>query len=428
VARPPFAFHPRLLQNRAVPPTSRRARILAFLISTLLALLVAEVALRVVGVSYPNFYEPDARRGWALRPGASEWWTKEGRAWVRINRDGLRDVERPAAKPAGAVRIALLGDSCTESLQVPLEQTFGKLLEKELAAQCPAVAGRTVETLNFGVSGYGTAQELLTLKDDVWKYKPDLVLLAFYTGNDVRNNWRPLEQDDTRPYFVPQADGSLALDQTFRETSSYRARRTAPARLLYAVFNHVRLLQLAKQAKSAVDGWIGAWKASKVEKGTAEHELGLDNAVYAPPDAAHPDWQSAWTATEAMLAAARDEAAAHRTPFGVVSLTTGMQVHPDPAVRREFMRKLGIGDLFYPDERLAAFGRQAGIPVLVLAPALQRVAEREKAFLHGFPNTGPNEGHWNARGHAAAAAVMAGWVCARLTEASPGGDLPPSGR
>jgi hypothetical protein len=402
-----------------MPPASRRARLLALLISTLLALLVAEVALRIAGVSYPNFYGPDARRGWALLPGAEGWWTKEGRAWIHVNSDGMRDEEHPIPKPAGEVRIAFLGDSCTESLQVPQEKTFWELLEKELAARCPVAAGKKVEALDFGVSGYGTAQELLTLKDQVWKYQPDLVLLAFYTGNDVRNNWRPLELDGSRSYFVPRPDGSLALDDSFRGTGGYRLRRTAPARLLYSIFNHVRLLQLGKQAKSSLDGWIGAWKASTVEKGTAEHELGLDNAVYAPPDPAHPDWQSAWNATEAMLAAARDEAAAHKTPFGVVSLTTGMQVHPDPAVRREFMRKLGIATLSYPDERITAFGRRQGIPVLTLAPALQRYAEREKVFLHGSSNasggTPPGEGHWNARGHAAAAAAMAGWVCERLT-------------
>jgi hypothetical protein len=391
---------------------------MALLISTLLALLIAEVALRIAGVSYPNFYGPDARRGWALLPGSEGWWIKEGRAWVRINRDGMRDGEHPVPKPAGEVRIAFLGDSCTESLQVPQEQTFWKLLEAQLAAQCPAVAGKKVASLDFGVSGYGTAQELLTLQDNVWKYQPDLVLLAFYTGNDVRNNWRPLELDGSRPYFVPRSDGSLALDDSFKKTSGYRLRRTAPARVLYLVFNHVRLLQLGKQAKSALDGWIGAWKASTVEKGTAEHELGLDNAVYAAPDTAHPDWVSAWTATEAMLKAARDEAAAHKTPFGVVSLTTGMQVHPDPAVRREFMRKLGITGLFYPDERIAAFGQREGVPVLTLAPELQRRAEKEKVFFHGFPNTAPGEGHWNARGHAAAAAAMAGWVCQRLSGAS----------
>jgi hypothetical protein len=340
-----------------VPPPTRRARLLALLISTLLALLVAEVALRIAGVSYPNFYEPDPRRGWALQPGAEGWWIKEGRAWVQVSSQGMRDEEHAVPKPAGVVRVAVLGDSCVEALQVPQEQTFWELLEKELAASCPAVQGRTVEALDFGVSGYGTAQELLTLKDHVWQYQPDLVLLAFYTGNDVRNNWRPLELDDARPYFVPRPDGSLAFDGSFRSTGGYRLRRTPPARLLYSVFNHVRLLQLAKQAKSALDGWVGAWKASKVEAGTAVHELGLDNAVYSPPSS--PDWQGAWTATEAMLAAARNEAAAHRTPFGVVTLTTGMQVHPDPAARLAFMKKLGIDTLSYPDERIAAFGQRS---------------------------------------------------------------------
>lgn len=394
---------------------SRRARLVLLLVSSALAVLVAEVALRIAGVSNPNFYQPDPVRGWALRPGAEGWWRKEGNAWVRINRDGMRDEDHPEAKPEGELRIAVLGDSCVESLQVPVEKTFWALLEKELA-RCPAVEGRNVEALSFGVSGYGTAQELLALRHQVWKYDPDLVLLAFYTGNDVRNNYRPLELDPARPYFL-ERQGRLTLDDSFRETSGYRMRQTAPARLLYALFDRSRLLQLGKQAKSAVDGWIGAWKASGVKADAAVHELGLDNAVYSPPSNA--DWQKAWSITEAMLRAARDESTAHRTPFAVATLTTGMQVHPDPGVRRAFMERLGIDTLFYPDERIAAFGRREGIPVLNLARPLQRQAEREKAFLHGFPNTPPGEGHWNERGHAAAAREMAGWVCSRLAP-SPG--------
>ncbi len=394
-------------------PPSRRARLIALLVSTALSLLVAEAALRIAGVSNPNFYGPDPERGWALRPGAHGRWTKEGDAEVRINRDGLRDEEHPEKKPAGELRIAVLGDSCTEALQVPAGKTFWALLEKELA-RCPAVDGGKVEALDFGVSGYGTAQELLTLRHRVWKYDPDLVLLAFYSGNDVRNNWRPLELDPARPYLVPGSDGSLALDDSFRETEGYRFRQTAAARLVYWAFDHSRVMQLGKQAKSAADGWIGAWRASRVKERPAGPELGLDDAVYAPP--ADPEWTGAWGATEAILRAARDEAAAHRTPFAVVSLTTGMQVHPDPAVRQAFMKRLGIGTLFYPDERLAAFGEREGIPVLALAPALQRIAEREKVFLHGFANTAPGEGHWNERGHAAAA-EMAGWVCGMLGDA-----------
>ncbi|HBL27449.1 MAG TPA: G-D-S-L family lipolytic protein, partial [Acidobacteria bacterium] len=240
-------------------PPSRRSRWIALLVSTAVSLLIAEAGLRIAGVSNPNFYGPDPVRGWALRPEAHGRWTKEGDAEVRINRDGLRDDEHPVARPAGEVRIAVLGDSCVEALQVPAEATFSAILEQELA-RCPAVGGRRVEVLNFGVSGYGTAQELLTLQHQVWKYDPGLVLLAFYSGNDVRNNWRPLELDPMRPYLMPQPDGSLTVDDSFLQTEGYRFRQTGVARLLYGAFDHSRLLQLAKQAKTAADGLVGAWR------------------------------------------------------------------------------------------------------------------------------------------------------------------------
>ncbi|HXU46925.1 MAG TPA: SGNH/GDSL hydrolase family protein, partial [Thermoanaerobaculia bacterium] len=206
-----------------MPNASRRAKLALLLISTAFALLVGELAFRIAGVSNPNFYGPDPERGWALIPGSAGLWTKEGRAQVRVDSDGLRGPEIPVAKAAGTYRIAVLGDSCAEALQVPEEQTFAKLLERELA-ECPAIGppgGHRIETLNFGVSGYGTAQELLTLRHRVWKYQPDLVLVAFYAGNDVRNNSRALDQDPLRPYFTlapgPPGRPRLALDASFRD-------------------------------------------------------------------------------------------------------------------------------------------------------------------------------------------------------------------
>ena len=390
--------------------TPRRAKLAALLISAALAALVAEVALRLAGVSYPNFYQPHPVRGWELRPGAEGRWTKEGDAEVEINSRGMRDREVAVPKPPRTVRVALLGDSCTEALQVPVERTFARLLERELAS-CPAVAGRKVETLNFGVAGYGTIQELLSLRQQAWPLEPDAVVLAFYSGNDVRNNSEPLDQDPTRPY-VRAEHGRYGLDTSFRDTSGYRLRRSWPGRLLYAVFNHSRLLELGKQGQSTVDGWIGSMRARRREEGEALQELGLDNAVYWPPR--DPLWQDAWGITEAMLRTMRDESAAHGKPFGVVSLTTGMQVHPDPKVRREFMKKLGVDTLLYPEERLAALGRAEQIPTLTLAQPLARQAEMKKIYFHGFPNTASGEGHWNEQGHAAAAPLMADWICREL--------------
>ncbi|HTQ79783.1 MAG TPA: SGNH/GDSL hydrolase family protein, partial [Thermoanaerobaculia bacterium] len=305
----------------------------------------------------------------------------------------------------GTLRIAVLGDSCTESLQVPLAGTFWSLLPGELG-RC----GRKVETLSFGVSGYGTAQELLMLRTRVWKYHPDLVLLAFYTGNDVRNNYRPLEQDPLRPYFVLQG-GQLILDNAFLTPPGYRARQTFAARLLYAAFNRSALLQVAKMAKSASDGWVGSYKAHRVTTQTIE-ELGLDNAVYSPPGNA--DWRAAWEVTEAMLRQMGSEVRAHGARFAVVTLTDGIQVHPDLAKRQAFAHQLGITDLFYPDERIRKVGEAAGIPVLNLAPPLADYAARTGSFLHGFPNTKPGEGHWNLTGHREGARVLGAWLCGQL--------------
>jgi lysophospholipase L1-like esterase len=392
---------------------SRWGRLGLLLVSVLATLGLAEVALRVAGVSYPNFYRPDPDLGWVLTPGASGWWKKEGKAFFRINAAGERDVPHPLGKPPGTYRIAILGDSCTESLQVPVAATFWARLPAELAS-CPlphpVLQGRKVETLNFGVSGYGTAQELLALRTRVWKYQPDLVLLAFYTGNDVRNNYRPLEQDPLRPYFV-LSGGKLVLDDAFRDSPGYRARQTFAARALYAAFNHSALLQVGKMAKSASDGLVGAYKAKRVTTQVIE-ELGLDNGVYSPPGNA--DWQAAWAVTEALVRQMGEETHSHGARFAVVTLTDGIQVHPDLKKRQAFAKQLGIADLFYPDERIKKTAEAAGIPVLNLAPPLADYAARTGQFLHGFPNTQPGEGHWNVIGHREAAKALGRWLCGIL--------------
>jgi len=396
------------------PPSrraSRRGRLLALLVSTALALLVGELALRVAGVSHPNFYGPDSERGWGLIPGAHGWWRSEGNAYVEVNRDGFRGPQRTAGKAPDALRIAVLGDSCAEAIQVPYEQTFAARLEAELA-QCPAVGARRVEVLDLGVSGYGTAQELLTWRTQARRFAPDLVLLAFYSGNDVRNNSRILDADPARPYFEMHGD-RLEVDASFRDTEGFRLRSSWPAQWLYAAFNHVRLLQLAKNAQGAIKTAIGTARARRNETGAALQELGLDNAVYSEP--ATPEWRDAWAMTERLFGALRDESASAGARFAIVSLTTPMQVNPDPAARAAFAAKLGVSDLFYPDDRVVRWGAQGGVPVLALARELQAYAQASGRQLHGFANTKLGEGHWNEAGHAAATERLAPWACGLLS-------------
>ncbi|WP_293083125.1 SGNH/GDSL hydrolase family protein [Okeania sp. SIO3B5] len=125
------------------------------------------------------FHTYDHYRGWALQPGFTAWWREEGEAYIEINSDGLRDYEYSKIKPENTLRIAILGDSFAEAVQMPIEKTFWSIIEGKLT-KCDSIANRKVEVINFGVHGYSTVQELLTLRHQVWDYNPDIVLLAFF--------------------------------------------------------------------------------------------------------------------------------------------------------------------------------------------------------------------------------------------------------
>lgn len=86
-------------------------------------------------------------------------------------------------------------------------------------------------------------------------------------------------------------------------------------------------------------------------------------------------------------------------------------VFPDAQLRRRYAEALGVADLFYPDHRVKRVGQAEGFEVLALGEAMQRRVDQTRAYLHGFPNTRLGFGHWNARGHALAAQLVAERLC-----------------
>lgn len=104
---------------------------------------------------------------------------------IVMNSDGFRDYEFTKEKDPGVYRIAVLGDSFEEALQVEIVDTWQKVLSRKLTGQL----GKVVEVYNFGVSGYGTDQEYLVLREKVFAFKPDMVILAF-TSNDVGDTYK----------------------------------------------------------------------------------------------------------------------------------------------------------------------------------------------------------------------------------------------
>lgn len=366
----------------------------------LASLALAEGVLRLAGFSHPNFFVPDPRFGLRLRPGIEGWQRQEGEAYVRITQRGLRDRDRPLDKPPGTVRVAVLGDSFTEAMQVSLEDTFPALLEQRLNA-CDAFPGRAAEVLNFGVSNYGTAQQLLLLRDEVWRWSPDVVLLAFFQGNDVRNNSRALDRGTNRPFFVLD-DRRLELDDSFLDEDGFR--RSVYLAELLAPLQQLRLYQLARKARAALRK-----QESSGENRQILSEPGLDDAVLRPPPDAR--WEAAWTVTERLVRRMSEETRARGARFVLATLSMGATVHPDREARERYAAALGVPDLFYPERRLLGLGKRAGFDAIALAPEMQRHAEATGSYLHGFHNSRMGFGHWNAEGHRLAAELLARHFC-----------------
>jgi hypothetical protein len=398
------------IQTRAGgPPRTRSRRFWPLVGGILLVLFAAEFALRLAGVRYPTggqelFFTWDPHTGVAPRPGAEGFQpTADGYVFVRINSQGLRDREHSLAKPPNTFRIAVLGDSYTEALQVPMEKDFSSVLERELTG-CASLNGQTPEVINFGVNSFTTAQELITLREKVWQYSPDLVILAFDSGNNPHKNSRALQQDPYRPYFV-EKDGKLELDDSFLTAPGVRSRRP----LNNAVSWGIRESRLMGVAAAGIN---------YVSKGNVEGltpgGMGLDPALYHEPT--DQVWKDAWQVTEDLIAQTRDEVQAKAAKFLLVTLSSSIQVDPDPAVRQDFINRLKITDLFYPEHRLQRLAGSKGIAILTLAPQLQQYAEQHKAHLHGG-RTADHQGLLNQLGHQVAGQIMAQKVCSEILPA-----------
>ena len=377
---------------------------LALVVTALLvALLLCELLLRILGVSYPVYVWTDPIRGVAHIPGSKSRTLPDGRSWIEINDDGMRGPDATPKAAPGTFRIALLGDSFIEAFEVPYDKTVGEVIERRLSAR----RGTPVEVLNFGVGGYGTTQELLTLQHQVWKYSPDLVLLAVTTGNDISDNYRPLKRADYVPYHVFKGD-ELVVDSSFLRAKGYTSRATWTRRLLGAV-QYSRLAQLVNrvrhsQRKSA---------RQRVNAAAPGDELGLRDEVQLPPST--PEWKEAWRVTEGVLRLMRDDCRAHRTRCAVVTLTRGIQVTPNTKEKEEFLRQLGAKDLYYPERRLAEFGKHEGIAVLNLAPSMAERAEQRQVYFHAYRDS-LGIGHWNEEGHEAAGELIADWLARGLAD------------
>jgi lysophospholipase L1-like esterase len=183
-----WAFYRVAIYSAAVSLTSGVTRVTVLILVLAVEFALLEVGMRAVGGSeaapaFQKIFMQDPLVGHRLQPNArTVYSTVEFSTPLAINPQGVRDDRSLGAKRPGQRRIVVLGDSLVLSVQVPLQEAFTSVLERDLAEAAPEIDWQVV---NAGVQGYGPVDDWLFYRHVVDALDPDLVLIVAFVANDA---------------------------------------------------------------------------------------------------------------------------------------------------------------------------------------------------------------------------------------------------
>lgn len=161
------------------------------LLASVIALMVAEGIVRLFRgehiLLFPRFHAPAKYGEYTIRrllPNASFLHTSiDGRWRFLTNSKGFRDVrEYSYSKSNGVYRVFCVGDSHTQGFECDQDRTYAAVIRRYLVGR-----GVVAEVINAGVAGFGTAEELVLVEQELVRYAPDAVVLGFF-ANDFDDN------------------------------------------------------------------------------------------------------------------------------------------------------------------------------------------------------------------------------------------------
>jgi len=258
----------------------------------------------VHGLPQTGFTRPSRHRaiGFELKPDVSGYFKL---ASFRTNSQGLRDREYPLRKPEKAFRVAVAGASFALPAGVEIEDAFHSLLEERLSRR---LAPTRYEFINFAVGMYRPSQALATLELRALAYDPDLVL---FTTTDL-----------STPWLVEDASTGAA------RTASRPKKPAGP--------------QLFRRSHPILQSFFLRLLAVRTGHGPETPELHIG-------------------AVEALFMTARDRLAKPE-PSPLQRVGRKMRPRPSPGSERDPASRRGGSVL----ERLARFGEEKGIPIVVV--------------------------------------------------------------
>jgi len=384
-----------------------------FVASILICIFLAEIVLRYIfPVNHSNSSKhriPHPVFGWVLKSGAS-YLNKMPERTVRVtyNSKGWSDTEHSLENKRGTFRILVLGDSFMEGYSVAREDLFHKQIERLARKE-----GINIEIINMGVGGYGTLQEYLVFRDIGQYYKPDIVLLGFYTANDLRNNFLPLEsmvstgilKVKSRPFLDPSHPKTWKINQVDSEGTRRRylsakakadsfiykyANRSAFIQTARRTVEHIKQSTLFKKLTSKTD------TNSESEKATSKAFAQFGVHYCQEP----PQFTKAWATTKRIFSRLKKDTTSIGGKVFVFSVPALYEVLEEKIEKIPNRERVCWEDA-PGNERLKGVLEELEIEYVDLLPGFRKrmINEGHNLFRH-------SDDHWDEKGHHFAATIV----------------------
>ncbi|MEE8526663.1 MAG: SGNH/GDSL hydrolase family protein [Thermoanaerobaculia bacterium] len=386
----------------------KRLRTMAFVVFQLvIALLLLEGALRLLRPHHRGLnallYTPSMRTAFddvetleeLLEDTILGWVPFQNRRGFVLNSRSMRTAEYAAAsrtgdQEPGPYRIMVLGDSFTfASGGVPYQQLWTLRMRQELE-QSGALG--ELEVFELGVPGVGPRFELRLWELEHELVDPDLVILAFFAGNDFR--------DESKHALEPWTE-------TLPVRWSYTYRLIRNLRRVWQGREQLRLSDSEQQVHER-GGFDVGMKPEQIGPVRDDPQAYLQleaNRIQICRASQRNEFLRLAADVDDVIRRFATEVRASGADFLVVIIPDEFQV--DPELRRKVLDHLQVSadevDLDLPQRHLAGQLEEAGIPYLDLVPLFRERTRTQRLYW-------PNNSHWNPEGNALAGEAVADYL------------------
>jgi lysophospholipase L1-like esterase len=355
------------------------------LVASALSVLLVELILRVQGYRVPVLLSDRVRAHYRIAPNAEFVYlgylpgeVEDFANPVKLNALGFHDRDYPVERPTpGTYRILVLGDSYVAAWEVPVADTFHKLLEARLHAEDP-LRRASYEVIAFGQGRTAQETEIEWLRKYGALYHPDMVLLLFFCGNDFMEN-------DAATFAAASRFGNHYIKEIApRKIRVYEKLLLFPSSRL----NGLLADAAAEYYAEHLDRFVPGISREDLE----DPEIG----IYRNP--LPPEWPEAFDRTGKLLNLMRRETEAIHARFFVAALS-GPQSMGEVAERELWAEARDPRfDYQRPERWIREWAKHAEVPLVELGPPLAKIGRREVFWKH--------DQHLNPRGHAAVADLL----------------------